>query len=127
MDQLIDVNFGYIYNLLDNTLIGCIANNDEYCLYYTENQNLNSVINVILNKQYIRDEYNKNQNIISYSNIQVNDKKFIHGFNYLLPYPFYIKALEFKQIKFDDLYEIYQAIKQKEGEYIDQADEKISE
>ena len=126
MEQLIDVNFGYIYNLLDNTLIGCIANNNDYCLYYTEDSNLNNIINVILNKKYIRDKYQKEQNTISCTNIRVNDKEFIHGFNYLLPYPFYVKALEFKRIKFDDLYEIYQVIKQNEGENIDQTNEEIS-
>jgi len=106
------MNIGYIYDIINKMLVGIIACNNDCIAYYIDVEPLENIINTLLMKENIISIYGKdemNKIFIEYCNIK--DKSFLHGFSYLLPFPYHIDKLEYKKIEVNELYDLYKSLK----------------
>ena len=105
------MNIGYIRNSLDNELIGIVANSKEYICYYTDDGDLNDLISIIIKKNEVistltRKETSDNTSFI-YETSKCEDKPFIRGLSYQLPFPYHISELKYIDTNPNEIYKLF--------------------
>ena len=100
------MNIGYIGNIVNKQIIGIIANDEEYIMYYTDEAELKIIINCILSKESIKNHYVDDD---EYEYTDKFSKQYIHAFSYSLPFPFMIMEVEYKDVDKDtiDIKQLY--------------------
>lgn len=109
-----NISIGYIFNIINKKFSGIIATNRDYFIYYTDNEDLNDFLHIIYYK-HINKLIHKNQDIFI-EKITAKDKLFLHNLSYVLPFPYHIEKLIYKQINtVNDLYIIFNDLKMQES------------
>ena len=110
MDEVIGANIGYIYNIIDRNVVGVLASSFAIFAYYSNDLYLNKIIDIIIKKKNIVNQFNKEGNSYFAELVSIQDKNFLHGFSYLLPFPYHIDKIEYKQVDINKLYQLYSDI-----------------
>lgn len=101
------MNIGYLYSLSTQKLVGTIGHSDTHFVYYTEDDLLKHYIELILICNNVTSVYEKLDDIIYYELTNLTQKNFLLGVNFLLPWPYHIKKVEYKDIDYRNIYHLY--------------------
>ena len=105
------MNVAYVYSIITRQIVGILAlSNDNFAYYFEDNQLIN-LIETILKKSNIVSVYGVDKDIIYYDLTNPLNKDFLIHINYLLPWPYRIKNIEYKNIDPQDLYQLFSDIK----------------
>lgn len=118
------MNIGYVTSVITHKLIGIMALSDTYFVYYFDDHILDICLEIILQNNNIAGQYGKLQNgTVYYELTNWKNKNFLAGVNFLLPWPYQIAKVEYKNIDHTQIYDLYTAIQSNQEAGDDNSDE----